>query len=338
MPLFSVGVTTYNRKQLLRRCLDSLVNQSFRDFEVIVGNDYIAEPLFGKDLGIEDPRIRFINHAQNLGEWRNLNALLAAARGEYFTWQFDDDLYAVDFFERAQKALAQSPRPACVFTSYRKVFDTQLPRARPEGSPGDTITWTGPEFLRRYLSGRIRAMGMTGVYNTEYIRAIRGVQPLTDGPFALYSEYLLMMQTVLLDRVVFINSPLVYYFVHEGSWGNINAELDLYRQAAANLLTESNQLLRKAEGRLDREWCLESLLKLAVADFTKHACMEPGFSGLAKAAAFSENLTTRFLPDRISRLRAGGSWFVVPFIKAKLKRLLPLQVRIPIQKIHARFQ
>ena len=42
MPFFSIGVTTYNRKELLKQTLISIINQTFTDFEVIVGNDYIT--------------------------------------------------------------------------------------------------------------------------------------------------------------------------------------------------------------------------------------------------------------------------------------------------------
>ena len=39
-PFFSIGVTTYNRRELLKCTLDSIIKQKFSDFEVIVGNDY----------------------------------------------------------------------------------------------------------------------------------------------------------------------------------------------------------------------------------------------------------------------------------------------------------
>src|SRR3972149_1596543 len=118
MPFFSIGVTTYNRKELLKQTLISIINQTFTDFEVIVGNDYIGEVLDADVLGIEDPRIRFINHECNLGELNNMNALLAAAKGKYFTWQFDDDLYAPDFLKAVHAAIMKFDFPHCVYTSY----------------------------------------------------------------------------------------------------------------------------------------------------------------------------------------------------------------------------
>jgi glycosyltransferase involved in cell wall biosynthesis len=46
-PLFSIGVTTYMRRDLRKECLSSILQQAFRDLEIIVGNDYPEEKLSG---------------------------------------------------------------------------------------------------------------------------------------------------------------------------------------------------------------------------------------------------------------------------------------------------
>ena len=114
-PFFSIGVTTYNRPEMLKQTLMSINAQSFSDFEVIVGNDYIQEPLSAELLGNMDSRIRFINHPQNLGEACNMNTLLNLSRGLYFTWQCDDDLYAPNFLDDVHSALVKYNSPLCVF-------------------------------------------------------------------------------------------------------------------------------------------------------------------------------------------------------------------------------
>ena len=128
MPLFSIGVTTYNRRELLKQSLASIINQTFSDFEVIVGNDYTQEILSAEILGIQDPRIRFINHPQNLGEVGNMNALLEMSRGKYFTWQFDDDLYATNFLETVHSTLIKFNFPSRVFTSHSFFYGSSFPK------------------------------------------------------------------------------------------------------------------------------------------------------------------------------------------------------------------
>lgn len=51
-PFFSFGVTTYNRKDLLKECINSILSQSFDDFEVIISNDYVEEKIELSELDI----------------------------------------------------------------------------------------------------------------------------------------------------------------------------------------------------------------------------------------------------------------------------------------------
>ena len=126
-PFFSIGVTTYNRPEMLKQTLMSIRAQTFADFEVIVGNDYAQEPLSAEFLGITDSRIRFINHPQNLGEAGNMNTLLNMSRGRYFTWQCDDDLYAPNFLGEVHSALVEFNYPTCVFTAYEFIYGNSFP-------------------------------------------------------------------------------------------------------------------------------------------------------------------------------------------------------------------
>src|SRR3972149_4035428 len=125
IPFFSIGVTTYNRPELLKQTLASILVQTFSDFEVIVGNDNTQATLSAEPFGIKDPRVRFINHPQNLGELRNMNALLGMSRGRYFSWQFDDDGYAPNFLEAVYSSLVKFNFPPCIFTSYQIIHGTR---------------------------------------------------------------------------------------------------------------------------------------------------------------------------------------------------------------------
>src|SRR5580698_5118306 len=115
-PLFSVGITTYNRPELLRQCVATLLSQDFHDFEIIIGNDYIPIPLTEEMLGVCDPRIRIINYEQNLGEYGNLKALLEAAKGTFFSWQADDDYYDSMFLSHARMAFERFEDLNAVYT------------------------------------------------------------------------------------------------------------------------------------------------------------------------------------------------------------------------------
>ena len=182
-PFFSIGVTTYNRPELLKQTLASIFDQTFSNFEVIVGNDYVQEPLSVELLGIFDPRIRFVNHPRNLGEVKNMNALIDLGQGRYFTWQTDDDLYAPNFLEDVHSALVKFDFPTCVFTSFEFIRGGAFTDfEKIPGGQGQMLS--GRRFLRMYWSGRLNAMGCSGVYNKAHLKRIGGVESLADTSFA----------------------------------------------------------------------------------------------------------------------------------------------------------
>jgi len=90
--MFSVIVPTYNRAHLLPRCIASLRQQSFDDFEVVVADDGSTDDTTKvmQDLSRQDARIRYVRQAnQGAGAARNLGGSVSSAR--YLTFLDSDD-------------------------------------------------------------------------------------------------------------------------------------------------------------------------------------------------------------------------------------------------------
>lgn len=66
-PFFSVVVTAYNRERMVCRCIDSVLRQSFDDFELIVVDDHSSDGTVAALKRYEDPRIRVVEHDRNRG-------------------------------------------------------------------------------------------------------------------------------------------------------------------------------------------------------------------------------------------------------------------------------
>lgn len=309
-PFFSIGVTTYNRPSLLRQTIESIMDQTFHDFEVLIGNDYVKAPLSQKAVGhTPDPRIRYINHPSNLGEARNMNRLLEMGSGRYFTWQCDDDLYAPTFLENVYNALTGFNFPSCVFTAYEFIYGTSAPdRAISKKSRGKIFT--GPSFLQAYLSGKIKAMGCTGVYEKNYLNQLGGVKCLMDSSTPLYSEHLLLLQAGCLDRVAHIDEPMIRYRIHEGAWGCTARDLSLYRQAGQNLLKKSIAILSTAELRNDFRENIACVLKFIVSEYFEKSRSCHGLMSRHAAIPFFLSLKTQLKSLRGSDLYqpAMSSW------------------------------
>jgi glycosyltransferase involved in cell wall biosynthesis len=91
-PTFSVIITTFNRPELLREAVESVLAQTVPDLECIVVDDAGSEPV---DLP-DDPRMRVLRHDRNRGGAAAFNTGLRAARGTYVAFLDDDDLYTPD--------------------------------------------------------------------------------------------------------------------------------------------------------------------------------------------------------------------------------------------------
>lgn len=235
-PFLTIGVPTYNRHDLLRQTLQSILDQTFGDFEVIVGNDYTAETLTGERLGIDDPRIRFVNHPRNLREVGNMNALLAMANGRYFTWLFDDDLYEPDFLQIAHDSLAETGFPSAFFSSFRMLREGEGHHPRRFGR-GRTELLTGREFLRRYSPRRPAVVSTCGLFDTAALRkVVGGVEELCTSAIGVYCEYLFLVRCALLGRIAHIEAPLVLFRLHAESWSENPHELEKYLEAGRELV------------------------------------------------------------------------------------------------------
>jgi glycosyltransferase involved in cell wall biosynthesis len=264
-PFFSIAITTYDRQALLKEALVSVSNQTFADFEVLIGNDLPEEPLSTKVLGVDDPRVRIINNPRNLGEVGNLNALLEISCGKYFALVADDDLLSPNYLQAAYEALIRFDFPKVVYTTF--VNGSTIP---PEASSfeGRIRVLSGREFLKSYLAHELKAIGTMGVFNREYLRKLDGFENVSGGRMALHTEYLQIVKTGLLEKVAYVDAPLVVYRVHEGSWGCTNREMDYYRRSEENLIRRSIVYLLEPELIQDFGRNLTQLLKLVLAEFS----------------------------------------------------------------------
>lgn len=79
----TIGITTYDRPEFLKEAVNSVLNQSYKNFELIISNDFIEAPISFSSLGIKsDSRIRIVNQKKNLSEVRNMNFLLESAKNK----------------------------------------------------------------------------------------------------------------------------------------------------------------------------------------------------------------------------------------------------------------
>lgn len=92
----TIGIPSRNRRDLLLRTVQSLLEQTYPHVQVIVSDDASEDGTAEALATITDPRLVYFRQQENTGVVRNQNAVLQAAEGEFFILSSDDDILAPD--------------------------------------------------------------------------------------------------------------------------------------------------------------------------------------------------------------------------------------------------
>lgn len=125
-PLLSIGLFVYNGERFIRKALDSIVGQTFRDFELIISDnastDRTAEICL--EYAARDPRIRFSQAPKNMGAGWNVRRVYYLASGKYFKWAACDDFLEPGFLETCIEALERDRSIVVAHTKTRVVDES----------------------------------------------------------------------------------------------------------------------------------------------------------------------------------------------------------------------
>lgn len=129
-PTISIIIPVYNAEKYLARCIDSLQDQTFGDFEALFIDDCSVDASTDliKSRQKDDPRIRLIELAENGGSGVARNAGIEIARGEYLSFIDVDDTVSNDFLEelygKARETSSDVVKGSCVYVFNEKIDDS----------------------------------------------------------------------------------------------------------------------------------------------------------------------------------------------------------------------
>jgi len=104
-PKVSICVPTYNRAAILPYAVNSVLAQTYPDFELLICDDASPDNTAEVVAQWSDSRIRYIRHPQNIKRSRNMRSGYEAAKGEYFVKFDDDDALTPSFLEKTVAVL-----------------------------------------------------------------------------------------------------------------------------------------------------------------------------------------------------------------------------------------
>jgi glycosyltransferase involved in cell wall biosynthesis len=116
--LVSVIIPTYNRPKYLKQAIESAVNQTYKNIEIIVADDGSPESPQSIIESFNDARIRLIRHPENIGIAMNVIGAFKEAKGKYVASLNDDDIWTEDFLAKLVPHLENNPNLVLAFSDH----------------------------------------------------------------------------------------------------------------------------------------------------------------------------------------------------------------------------
>ncbi|MGB6301692.1 MAG: glycosyltransferase [Rivularia sp. (in: cyanobacteria)] len=222
-PTISIVITVYNRSHYLRNAIESVLNQTHCDFELVIWDDASTDNSLeiAHEYAQKDKRIRVIATKQNRGCSEAIKAAVEASTGNYIGWVDSDDMLAPTAIEETSLILNNHPQVGLVYTNH-EIMDSQ-----------GNLRGLGPRCRIPYSKEGLLVDLMT--FHFRLIRrsvydAVGGV----DDSFDYGEDYDLCLKLSEITEVYHIAKSLYYYRRHDNNVTNDDFKNIYWSQKAIN--------------------------------------------------------------------------------------------------------
>ena len=208
-PRVTIGVPVYNGERFLAQCLDSLVAQTYRNFEVIISDNASTDGTrtIAEAYAARDTRIRYVRQPRNQGVAANFQCLVDLAQGEFFRWAAADDSGAPQLLERCIAALDDNPDAVLAYPKTRIIDEAG--RAVEDYEDRLELSSELPSERFRECYARLRQCNAQyGVIRTGVLRRTGGQRSYPS------SDIVLLAELALHGRFVEVPERLFYRRFH----------------------------------------------------------------------------------------------------------------------------
>jgi glycosyltransferase involved in cell wall biosynthesis len=179
-PTVSIGLPVYNGEAQLSRSIESLLAQTYGDFELVISDNHstdATEPMC-RDFAARDRRIRYVRSEKNRGVAWNYTRAFELSTGRYFKWASSNDFHAPTFLSRCLAVLESGPGVALAYTKTR-IIDGGGAAVR---DYEDNLDLPWPEAPRRFREFLRRVGLCNALYGLMRSDTVRRTGKLGDFP------------------------------------------------------------------------------------------------------------------------------------------------------------
>ena len=207
-PSVSIGLPVYNGADYLAVALDSILAQTYSDFELIISDNASSDATqtICEAYAARDSRVRYLRSDVNIGPNPNFMRALGFARGQYFKWIAHDDYHATDYLARCVEVLEANPHAVGVHTLVNVINADGGTVVRYDGGIDGSDSDDVAERLRAMTYRRHSCSAMFGLFRLDALRRSNGLQ----GEYhacdrAMLAELALLGPILRVDDYLFFN-------------------------------------------------------------------------------------------------------------------------------------
>ena len=190
-PKLSIGLPVYNGANYLRLSLDSILQQDYTDYDLIISDNASTDntPAICREYAERDRRIRYFRNESNIGAAGNYNRVFNLAQGDFFKWASHDDLHLSGFLSRCVGLLESAPVSVVLVAPQAEIIDEAGRRS--SQCEVERLETRRPRPYQRAADvlGELRwATALFGVFRTEALGKTRLLDRFHAADFVLLLE------------------------------------------------------------------------------------------------------------------------------------------------------
>lgn len=206
METVTIGMPVYNGAKYIQSTLQSLLNQTFSDFSILICDDGSTDGTLDicQAFAARDKRIKIIKNETRLGGARNFNKTFDLSEGEFFMWASQDDIFHPDYIAKCLKKLQESPD--CILALSEIDFIDEYGNSRGAVDYSNIGTAGMPIEMRiREVFRRVGWWAIYGIIRPEMLRQTK----MYRSEFA--GDVVLIVDMLLQGNMAKVEEPLFFY-------------------------------------------------------------------------------------------------------------------------------
>jgi glycosyltransferase involved in cell wall biosynthesis len=211
-PRVLVYILTHNRPKYIKEVVNSVLNQDYNNFEVIV-SDNSDDDITGKIVNeIKHPKLKYIKRNPFSAD-EHFNTVSREVDGDFFVWFHDDDIMIPGYLSETVSVLKKFPDLKAIGTNCFYIYEDDYSKDTGFQNNEDVIIFDKSEDLvKNYLTHAPIAPFPSYIYDTLFMK--KNIFPLKK-PAGVHSDVSLLMAVCDKGKLAWLNKPLVYSRLHK---------------------------------------------------------------------------------------------------------------------------